>query len=216
MSRISKTKIATLILSGLSSGVLAQPEMVEGTFTVFSMAHTQNWPSAANLKPWDGKSHGTFVYASASCSTSNAPINNASSDLPSYNTRILGSRVPSSTRAQDLRMTINKDSMNGAIDLTVCQLAPGPVSDNMEDVERDKIFFKFTATPHVISGQSATFEGKFKIAGGTGRYSDLTGEGEIVGYFFCFKQNDCEGEEGRYRDAQFSLQGKFIDPSGLE
>jgi len=216
MLKITKFGVLLLSLLGFGSEVLAQPASIKGTFTVFSMAHTSNWPGTSNVNPWDGKSSGTFVYAGSFCSTSNAPVNNASSDLPSYNTRILGSRVPSSTRAHDLRMTVNKGNINGAIELTVCQLATGPISDNLEDTARDKIFFKFTATPNTISSQNATFGGDFKITGGTGRYSDLEGEGQIVGYFFCFKQKACEGENGRYRDVQFSLQGTFFDPTGLK
>jgi hypothetical protein len=151
MFRIRKVGMATFVLLGLSSGVLAQPEAAKGNFTVFSMAHTPGWPSSANLKPWDGKSNGTFIYASASCSASNAPINNASSDLPSYNTRIPASRVPSSTRAHNLGMTMENGQISGTVDLTVCQLAPGPTSDDLEDAARDKIFLKFTASPNTIS-----------------------------------------------------------------
>lgn len=214
--KVRQAQIAALALIGASSATLAQSEAVSGNFTVFSMAHTPSWPGSANVKPWDGKSNGTFVYTSAACSAPNAPINNASSDLPSYNSRVPGGRVPSSTRAHDLRMVINEGSISGALDLTVCQLAPGPISDNAPDEERDKIFFKFTATPNPVSSQNATFDGNFKITGGTGRYVDLTGEGQITGYFFCFKQNACEGENGRYRDVQFSLQGKFRDPTGAQ
>jgi hypothetical protein len=113
-------------------------------------------------------------------------------------------------------MTMENGQISGTVDLTVCQLAPGPTSDDLEDAARDKIFLKFTAIPNTISSQNATFAGEFDITGGTGRYSDLKGEGQIVGYFFCFKQNACEGENGRYRDVQFSLQGKFYDPTGLK
>jgi hypothetical protein len=119
-------------------------------------------------------------------------------------------------RAHDLHMTVDNGRISGAVDLTVCQLAPGPTSDDLKDLDRDKIFFKFTAMPSIISSANATFEGDFKITGGTGRYSDLEGEGQIVGYFFCFNQSACNGEDGRYRDVQFSLQGTFSDPTGLK
>jgi hypothetical protein len=214
MLKKAKSAVVSLSLFGVGLDALAEPAPIQGTFTVFSMAHTSKWPGTSNVNPWDGKSNGAFVYASASCSAPNAPINNASSDLPSYNTRIPGSRVPSSTRAHDLHVKAHNGNINGTIELTVCQLAPGPTSDGLKDSDRDRIFFKFTATPNTISSQNATFKGDFKITGGTGRYSDLTGEGQVIGYFFCFNQKDCEGENGRYRDVQFSLQGTYFDPTG--
>jgi hypothetical protein len=214
MLKKAKSVLLSLSLLGASLAALAAPSPIQGTFTVFSMAHTSKWPGTSKVNPWDGKSNGAFVYASAPCSAPNAPINNASSDLPSYNTRIPGSRVPSSTRTHDLHVNAQNGNINGTIELTVCQLAPGPTADGVKDSDRDRIFFKFTATPDIISSQSATFRGNFKITGGTGRYSDLTGEGQIVGYFFCFDQKDCEGENGRYRDVQFSLQGTYLAPAG--
>ena len=58
------------------------------------------------------------------------------------------------------------------------------------------------------------FSGAFKIAGGTGRYEKLTGEGTIRGYFMCFDPKGCpEGNKGYFRDMQYVLEGKFSDPS---
>lgn len=218
MANITKAVAVSLALLGSGSGLdaLAQSPAIKGSFTVFSMAHTSNWPKATDVNPWDGKSNGNFLYRAASCSTANAPVNNASSDLPSYNARIPGGRVPSSTRVQDLRFTADSHSLSGTFDVTVCQLAPGPASDGRKDADREKIYFKFQAIQEVISTENATFRGRFKITGGTGRYSDLTGEGEIAGYFFCFNQEACNGSNSRYRDVQFSLQGTFSDPTGLK
>lgn len=65
-----------------------------------------------------------------------------------------------------------------------------------------------------VTAEEVTFSGSFKLAGGTGRYADLTGEGTIAGYFFCFDPQGCAANQGRYRDMQLVLMGTYYDPTG--
>ncbi len=102
------------------------------------MAHTPDWPSATDVTPWDGQSEGSFTYRGIPCS-GNAPVNNISSDLPTYNTRVPGSRSPASTRAHPLQFTVQGNTLHGHIAWTVCNLTGGPTTDGLADTERDKI-----------------------------------------------------------------------------
>ena len=78
---------------------------LRGYFSAVLMVHTPDWPAATDVKPWDGFTDGTFTYRSIPCS-GNAPVNNISTDLTTYNTQIPGSRVPASTRAHPLEFTV--------------------------------------------------------------------------------------------------------------
>lgn len=186
---------------------------VRGQFSAVVMVHTPDWPAATDVKPWDGQSDGTFIYRSIPCS-GNAPVNNISSDLPTYNTRVPGSRSPASTRAHPLEFTVESGRLKGRISWTVCQLQGGPTTDGIPDSTRDRIYVDFEATAHRVTAEEVVFSGSFRLAGGTGRYSDLTGEGTIAGYFFCFDPQGCGANQGRYRDGQFVMLGTYYDPTG--
>lgn len=177
------------------------------------MVHTPDWPNNADVKPWDGKSSGDFVYRAIPCS-GNAPMNNISSNLPTYNSLIPGSRSPASTRSHPFRFTVRDGKMNGNIQLTVCKLGPGPTKDDLPDARRDRIVINFQADASWRSPEEAAFSGTFKIVEGSGRYQKLSGEGVIRGYFMCFDPKGCaEGNQGNLRDMQYVLEGKYSDPA---
>jgi hypothetical protein len=179
------------------------------------MAHTPDWPSATDVNPWDGQSDGTYIYRGIPC-TGNASVDDISSDLPTYNTRVPSGRSPSSTRSHPMQFTAQGNTIHSRISWTICKLQSGPTTDGIPDVERDRILFDFDATTNRLTDEEAAFEGTFRIAGGTGRYKALTGEGTIAGYFFCFDPEGCGPNEGRYRDTQFVMSGRYFDPAGVE
>lgn len=51
------------------------------------------------------------------------------------------------------------------------------------------------------------------IVGGTGRYAKSKGEGTIRGYFMCFDPKGCAENQGKFRDIQYVMEGKFSDPA---
>lgn len=187
---------------------------VSGDFVLKAMTHTPDWPNAQDVAPWDGTSDGTFRYRAIPC-TGNAPLNNISSNLPTYSNRIPGARSPASTRAHPMVFTIDKGVMKGTIDFTVCKLSPGPVpaSDETKDTDRPKIKIEFTAKTEKLTPEEVVFKGEFKIAGGTGRYEKLTGSGVISGYMFCYDPKGCVANQNMFRDMQFGLQGVYSDPA---
>lgn len=211
-------KIALFLLAvlGVATGVDAQSPGVKGGFSTMLMVHTSKWPATSDVEPWDGTSDGVFVYRSAPCAATNAPINNNSSDLPSYNTRVPGSRVPASTRALPMRLNVEKGRIKGTIELVVCKLGPGPATDKRADADRDRIFFEIEMAPERFGREEVAVRGSFRITGGTGRYADLRGEGDLAGYFFCYGANGCRAQKDRYRDALFVMHGTFFDPTGPE
>lgn len=186
---------------------------VGGPFSLIQMAHTRDWPEATDVNPWDGQSDGVFTYRGIPCA-GNAPVNNIASDLPTYNTRIPGSRVPASTRVHPLEFIASNGAIRGRITLTVCNLVGGATTDGIPDTERDKIFIEFEADSTRFTGEETTFEGSFRLVGGTGRYADLTGDGTIAGYFMCLDPLGCGANEGRNRDMQFVMRGTYFDPTG--
>lgn len=201
---------AALICSG---GAMAQTaEGVAGDFVLQAMTHTPDWPNATDVEPWGGESEGEYTYRAIPCS-GNAPMNNISSNLPTYSARIEGARSPASTRAHPMRFTVEDGRMQGTIAFTVCKLGPGPTQDDIEDSERDQIMIDFEADAEKITAEELNFKGRFTIAGGTGEYSDLTGEGVISGYMFCFDPRGCEANENRFRDMQLVLEGTYSDPT---
>ena len=184
----------------------------KGEFVLKAMTHTPDWPSNAQVSPWDGRSEGTFVYRAIPCS-GNAPLNNISSNLPTYGGRIPGARSPASTRAHPMTITVKSGVMSGTIDFTVCKLGPGPTNDQKPDTERDRIRIEFAAKPISRNADELGFKGEFKIVGGTGRYASLSGSGVISGYMFCYDPRGCVANESKYRDMQFLLEGSYSDPA---
>jgi hypothetical protein len=177
------------------------------------MVHTHDWPHNPAVNPWDGRSNGEFVYRAIACSGM-APMNNISSNLPTYNSLIPGSRSPASTRSHPFRFAVRDGRMSGTIQLTVCHLAPGPINDGRADTDRDRIMIDFVADSNRRTDEETIFSGTFRIVGGTGRYTRLAGDGTIRGYFMCFDPRGCrEGNRGMLRDMQFVLEGRFNDPA---
>jgi len=194
---------------------------VRGNFNFLAMMHTSTaqFPTLPDVNPWDGKTMGTrFAYRSIPC-TGNAPVNNISSNLPSYGSRVAGSRVPSSTRLHPFAFNAvqknGRREIQGSFTITVCKLAGGPTPnpDPVPDESKPKIRVKFRAPYRRDTAESLSFQGTFRIVGGTQRYEDLTGTGTIAGYLFCFAENNCSGSGGKYLDGQVSLQGTYADPT---
>ncbi len=191
-----------------------------GSFSLIQMVHTTNFNDGAvqSAAPWDGRSNGNFKYAGIPC-TGNAPVNNISTDLVTYNNRLAGSRAPASTRSHPLAFSATKGAngrfqLAGTDTLTVCHQKGGPTPnpDPTPDAQKSKIFFDWTAEAVMSSAEEMTWTGSFTITGGTGIYQDLTGSGSISGYFFCFAVEGCAGV-GNYRDGQFTMSGIYSDPT---
>jgi len=196
---------------------------VKGDFSLIMMIHTQQSVPEFNVpatSPWDGaRRPGIFTYRSIPC-TGNAPVNNISSDLPSYNTRVPGSRSPSSLRAHPFAMRIKKArgggwELQGQIDFTVCKLGPGPTvrPEPVADEQKPKIRVRYRAKFLRATAENVHWAGRFRIVGGTGRYEGLTGTGDIAGYFFCFEPQGCQATGGRYQDGQMVMHGDYEDPT---
>jgi hypothetical protein len=206
--------IATGLVAQAGLAPAAHAQGIAGDFTLKAMTHTPDWPNAEDVMPWDGVSDGSFRYRAIPC-TGNAPLNNISSNLPTYSNRIPGARSPASTRAHPMVFTVEKGVLKGKIDFTVCKLSPGPVpaSDETKDPDRPKIIVEFTAKAERLTPEEVVFKGDFMISGGTGRYEKLTGSGIIAGYMFCYDPKGCVANQGRFRDMQFGLQGVYSDPA---
>ena len=185
-----------------------------GDFVLQAMTHTPDWPNATDVLPWDGVSNGDYTYRAILCS-GNAPLNNISSNLPTYSNRIAGARSPASTRAHPMKFTVEKGLMKGTIAFTICKLTPGPTpaTDETKDADRPKINIEFTARTTKVNAEELVFKGEFRIASGTGRYQKLTGSGTISGYMFCYDPKGCVANQGRFRDMQFVIEGAYSDPA---
>ena len=205
-----------------TAGRAAQDQGVSGDFSAVMMIHTtsSSYGDLPGVNPWNGrKSQGTrFAYRSIPC-TGNAPVNNISSDLPSYGTRVARSRAPSSMRAHPFRFRLRKRDgrweMSGRITFTVCQLQPGPTptTETVTDARKPKIFVRFNATFKRETVESLHWSGTFRLRGGTQRYNDLEGSGQIAGYFMCFAPEGCAALNKGYLDGQFVMQGSYRDPT---
>src|SRR4051812_19517155 len=110
-SRLRSLGLVAALLFGVAAPMASATAEEEqgaglgGPFSVVQMVHTPNWPVATDVNPWDGGSGGPFTYRGIPCA-GNAPVNNIASDLPTYNTRVPGSRSPASTRAQPMQFTV--------------------------------------------------------------------------------------------------------------
>lgn len=196
---------------------------VKGRFSLVMMIHTRSssFGDLPGVTPWNGvRTQGaSFEYRSIPCQ-GNAPVNNIASDLPSYGTRVRGSRAPSSMRAHPFGFKLRKNSrgkweMIGAVRFTVCHLRPGPTPSNdpVADVQKPYIDVGFRAKFKRESPEMLRWEGRFRLNGGTQRYDDLTGSGTIAGYFFCFAPEGCVAHDRKYLDGQFVMQGTYRDPT---
>jgi hypothetical protein len=200
----------------------------DNRFNLIAMAHSspetvRGLTIEVETTPWDGASTGgPYSFASAPCHE-DAPINNVSSNLPSFNTRLEGSRSPASTRLHPIEFDVltledGRGELQGRIELTVCQprfgVTPEPAeADVPPDEEKDRIFIRFTAVVDLPTPEEATYHGDFTISGGTGVYDGLEGGGEIAGYFMCLGPDTCE-DLGEFRDAQVAMIGSYTAPEG--
>lgn len=191
--------------------------MLEGVFSLFAMVHTMSFEGAAGWEetvPWGGDTRGggPFSYASMPC-TGEAPVNNVSSDLPALGGAVPGSRVPVSMRTHPLRFDVAEEGgtvrLRGSITLVVCQLQPGPTAkpDPVADGDKPRIEVWWEAAVDRRARALVSWRGTFGLAGGTGRYEPLGGEGEVAGYFF---SSEPDGEV--FRDGQYAMIGRFRIP----
>jgi hypothetical protein len=195
--------------------------LVQGVFSLFAMVHTMAWTAADGEHqsvPWDGSSHGgPFTYASKPC-TGQAPVNNIATDLPALGGAVPGSRVPASTRSHPLRFEVvpggDGPALRGTIALTVCQLQRGPTDepDPVPDHTKPRIEVAWQAEVDRTGSEFASWRGTFALVGGTGRYADLRGEGDIAGYFFCF-DSEAGAERGALLDGQYAMIGRYRVPA---
>lgn len=196
-------------------------EAISGRFSTVLMVHTksQTYGNLPGVRAWDGtRTAGeVFAYRSIPC-TGNAPVNNIGTDLTSYNGRVKGSRLPGNIRAHPFAFRfVRKDGklrMQGYIELVACKLGPGPTPSNDRVPDRDKprIRIRFFADSFTVSEETVRFHGRFVLRGGTGRYEDLRGSGDMAGYFLCFDPSGCKAA-GNYADAQMTFQGSYTDPT---
>lgn len=212
---------AVTLMTGLmpvgSAAGAASPAMA-GDFSLMAMVHTTQYQDAdlvmQDPNPWDGSAaRGPYRYASIAC-TGNAPVNNISTNLTTYNSRLPESRSPASTRNHPFEFVVQGPTLRGSVVLTACQQGPGATEspDPVPDGRKDKIFLNWTATYERTSPEEVSWSGRFAITGGTGIYEDLTGRGAVSGYFFCFADEGCESL-GEFRDAQYTMTGTYRDPT---
>ena len=149
-----------------------------GNFQLIQMMHvgTAQFPKLARTQEWDGQSEGNFGFSGIPC-FGNAPVNNLGTNLTSYNGAVPGSRLPASARMQPLAFTVARHKTRGLemlarVTLVACHLQPGPTAnpDPVPDAEKPRIFITFRAPFKRESAESLTFQGTFKIRGGTQRY----------------------------------------------
>jgi hypothetical protein len=197
---------------------------IRGSFSMIEMAHTTPYAGSGveeqQPNPWDGtaQGEGPYRYAAIPCS-GNAPVNNISGDLPTFNGLVEGSRVPVSSRSHPLEFDVSQGDdgamqLEGTLELTVCQLRPGvtPDPDPVPDPEKDRIRIEWTAEAVEATAETVVWQGSLDIVGGTGPYEQLRGEGTIAGYFFCFAPEGC-AQLGEFRDVQFVMSGNYTVPA---
>lgn len=212
----------TASVAAVTSAPAQVDEGVSGRFSAVMMVHTSssNYGNLPGVNPWNGSRFGRsgFIYRSIPCSGA-APVNNISSDLPTYGTRVQGSRAPASMRAHPMGFRVRKNKgvweILGSIKFTVCKLGGGPTAANdpVPDSEKPTIRVGFRAPFTRETGELVRWSGRFTITGGTQRYEDLEGSGVISGYFMCFAPAGCTALGGKYLDGQFTMQGEYRDPT---
>lgn len=219
-----RLSVLGIVVAAVTAGVIASGAASAGgsagltdKFSLILMVHTLDSPKTT---PWDGKLANDgkiFTYRSIAC-TGNAPVNNISSDLPSFNGRVAGSSLPNSLRGHPFAFRTVKTKRNGwmlrgIITIKVCKLGSGPTQspDPVPDEQKPQINVKFLVKPKKVNGDDLHFSGKFQLRGGTGRYEGLTGSGQIAGYFLCFASGGCK-QFGYYHDVQFVMHGTYKSP----
>lgn len=206
-----------------SGGSAARSQAVAGEFNLVMMVHQRSSTvgQLPGVRAWDGRARPgiRYAYRSIPCS-GNAPVNNLASDLPSYNGRVSGSRLPASARAHPMAFRLRKRQgrweMQGTIRFTVCKQGSGPTPtpDPVPDEAKPKIDVFFRARFKRFNAETVHYTGTFRLIGGTGRYRGLTGSGGISGYFACFGEPGCAASgNSAFQDGQMTLQGTYRDPT---
>lgn len=217
--------VASMLVAPAAAEAQAE-RAAEGRFSLVMMVHTTgnqfgNMPGPLpGVNPWDGRRRvgNVFAYRSIPC-TGNAPVNNISTDLTTYNARVPNSRVPASVRAHPFAFRLVRTRagmrMRGYIEFVACKMGPGPTAapDPVPDNQKPRIRARFTAEYQRRGPETIHFDGSFKLRGGTQRYEGLTGSGDIAGYFLCFAPEGCAAGGGRLLDGQFTMQGTYADPT---
>lgn len=208
--------ISALAFGATSAAGAQQQPGVTGNFSLMAMVHTTTFDDQGTPRqttPWDGETgQGSYSYASIGCD-GNAPVNNISTNLTTYNSQLSGSRSPASTRNHPLQFTVAPGStLQGTVALTACKLERGPTTDGVADSQRNKIFIEWSTRYERTSPEEVRWSGGFRIVGGTGVYRDISGGGSISGYFFCFAPEGCNSL-GEFRDGQYTMTGSFHDPT---
>ena len=146
----------------------AEPGTVQDDFELMQMVHTTEPatnPAAGPPIPSDGDSPGLYRYNSRDC-RENAPVNNISTNLVSYNARY--GRSTASTRSQPFEIQVvhgdsaEESRLQGKITLVVCKEPPnqGSAVDAIPDAARNKVFIEFTAAAEEDSREEVHYEGR--------------------------------------------------------
>jgi hypothetical protein len=201
--------LVILALLALAGPVAAKPPSSDGgasgNISLSVHAHSSQFtntlfPTSPLPFPVTEESSGT--YSSIPCSRP-APFNDTALDFsPDYP----GIEDPASVR-HFVEATLtptqgNTGTVEGEITTILC--VNGQESKN-------QLFITFEGT-YKQTGGEVRFTGTFEITGGTGVFEDITGEGTITGAFTCLGSASC-AQLGVLRDAAFSLQGTFSDPT---
>ncbi len=203
--------VAFVVLASIATmgPAVAKPPKSEagasGNISLTVHAHSSQFtdtlfPTSPLPFPVTEQSSGT--YSSIPCSRP-APFNDTALDFtPDYP----GIEDPASVR-HFVEATLtptqgNMGTVEGEITTILC--LDGEETEN-------QLFIAFEGT-YKQTGGEVRFKGTFEITGGTGVFEDITGEGTITGAFTCLGSASC-AQLGVLRDAAFSLQGTYSDPT---
>ncbi len=151
----------------------------------------------------------TFSYASVECESParfNDVALNFQPDYPGIDDPAAVRHIVEGTVVED-----NGDTgvIEGTITTFLCE----------NGQEGDQIVFEFEADFRRTSDNQVLLSGTFQIEGGTGRFADITGEGEFSGELTCLARvlenagaSSC-AELGVFSDFVAQLSGTFTDPT---
>lgn len=200
---------------------------LSGSFSLMAMVHSSRLggpgggSTLVETRPWPITTpDGTFSYSAIPCRNP-APVNDISTNLTTYNSRV--GRSPASTRsaplafrARETTRTGERGELSGLLRLIVCRRAPGTATDDVPDFQREQILFSWRARYEQTSVNEVRYSGGFRIVGGTGLYEHLHGNGTIEGYFMCLPAftgpRGCDAL-GFFSDGQYTMHGHYRDPT---
>lgn len=210
--------MASTLMAGPATA--AKPESSDGasgrfTLTVHTHSSEFRGPGGAPLLretdplSFDIEEGETFSYASVECE-SPARFNDKALDFrPDYP----GIEDPAAVRHIVEGTVVEDNGDTGEIEGTITTF----LCENGE--EGDSIIFEFEADFERTSDNQILLTGTFKIEGGTGRFEDITGEGEFSGELTCLARvldragaSSC-ADLGVFSDFVGELGGSFTDPT---